>query len=36
MALLLYGISCGLLGGVPLMFAWIFHLGYYRVVSPSL
>jgi hypothetical protein len=32
MALLLYGFSCGLLGGVPLMFLWIFHLGYYHVI----
>jgi hypothetical protein len=27
MALLLYGFSCGLLGGVPLMFAVDFLLG---------
>jgi len=37
MAFLLYGFSCGLLGGVPLMFAVDFPLGLlYRVIFLSL
>jgi|GEM_PF-6163409 len=36
MVLLLYGFSCDMLGGVPLMFLWIFHLGYYHVIFLSL
>jgi hypothetical protein len=36
MALLLYGFSCGLLGGVPLMFAVDFPLGLLPRRFPSL
>jgi hypothetical protein len=37
MALLLYGISCDMLGDVPLMFALDFPLGLlYRVIFLSL